>query len=62
VNFIPKVIAYVAGFVRLRFHSFTTALAVEQAGSMGFKGGFVMIDQARMDFIAGILKNMKLMD
>lgn len=42
--------------------SATTALAVEQARSMGFKGGFVMIDQARMDFIAGILKNMELME
>ncbi len=42
--------------------SATTALAVEQARSMGFKGGFVMIDQARMDFIAGVLKNMNLMD
>jgi len=42
--------------------SATTALAVEQARSMGFKGGFVMIDQARMDYIAGILKNMALME
>jgi len=42
--------------------SATTALAAEQARSMGFKGGFVMIDQARMDFIAGVLKNMNLMN
>lgn len=42
--------------------SATTALAVEQARSMGFKGGFVMIDQARMDYIARVLKNMPLME
>ncbi len=42
--------------------SATTALAVEQARSMGFKGGFVLIDQARMDYIAGVLKNMTLME
>lgn len=42
--------------------SATTALAVEQGRSMGFKGGFILIDQARMDYIAGVLNNMKLME
>ena len=42
--------------------SATTALAVEQVRSMGFKGGFVLTDQARMDYIADILKNRKLME
>lgn len=42
--------------------SATTALVVEQARNMGFKGGLIIIDQARMDYIAGVLKNMKLME
>lgn len=32
-----------------------TALVVEQARGMGFKGGFVMIDQAKMDVITEML-------
>ncbi len=42
--------------------SATTALVIEQARSMGFKGGFIMIDQAKQDYIAQILKGVKLMD
>jgi branched-chain amino acid transport system substrate-binding protein len=41
--------------------SATTALVIEQARSMGFKGGFIMIDQAKQDYIAQILKGVKLM-
>ncbi|HOJ52905.1 MAG TPA: ABC transporter substrate-binding protein [Syntrophales bacterium] len=40
--------------------SSTTALVIEQARSMGFKGGFILIDQAKMDYIADILKGYKL--
>jgi len=42
--------------------SATTALAIEQARGMGFKGGFMLIDQAKMDYIADILKGIHLMD
>jgi branched-chain amino acid transport system substrate-binding protein len=35
--------------------SATTALVVEQARSMGFKGGFMMIDQAKQDYMAKLL-------
>jgi len=42
--------------------SATTALVIQQARSMGFKGGFIMIDQAKQDYIAQILKGVKLMD
>jgi branched-chain amino acid transport system substrate-binding protein len=42
--------------------SATTALVIEQARGMGFKGGFILIDQAKMDYIADILKGIKLMD
>ena len=42
--------------------SATTALVIEQARSMGFKGGFIMIDQAKQDYIAQILKGVKMMD
>ncbi len=42
--------------------SATTALVVEQARNMGFKGGFVFIDQARADYCASILKDKKLLD
>jgi branched-chain amino acid transport system substrate-binding protein len=38
-----------------------TALVIEQARSLGFKGGFILIDQAKQDYIAEILKNEKMM-
>jgi branched-chain amino acid transport system substrate-binding protein len=41
--------------------SATTALVIEQARGMGFKGGFVLIDQAKQDYIAQILKGTKVM-
>lgn len=42
--------------------SATTALVVEQARGMGFKGGFIFIDQARADYVNSILKDNKLLD
>jgi branched-chain amino acid transport system substrate-binding protein len=39
-----------------------TALVIEQARGMGYKGGFILIDQAKPDYIADILKGVKLMD
>ncbi len=39
----------------------TTALMIEQCRQMGFKGGFILIDQATIDYIVGVLKDMKLM-
>jgi len=42
--------------------SATTALVIEQARGMGFKGGFIMIDQAKQDYIAKVLKSVKVMD
>lgn len=41
--------------------SATTALVIEQARNMGFKGGFVMLDQAKQDIIAHLLGNTKIM-
>jgi len=41
--------------------SATTALVIEQARGLGFKGGFILIDQAKMDYIENILKSTKLM-
>ncbi len=41
--------------------SATTALVIEQARQMGFKGGFIMIDQAKQDVIAKLLGSTKLM-
>ncbi len=38
-----------------------TALVIEQARGLGFKGGFILIDQAKMDYIENILKSTKLM-
>ncbi len=38
-----------------------TALVIEQARGMGYKGGFIMIDQARQDYIAKLLGSPKLM-
>jgi branched-chain amino acid transport system substrate-binding protein len=42
--------------------SATTALVIEQARGLGYKGGFIMIDQAKVDFITNILKSTKLME
>lgn len=39
----------------------TTALMIEQCRQMGFKGGFILIDQANIDYIAGVLKGTKLL-
>ncbi|MFO7570728.1 MAG: ABC transporter substrate-binding protein [Smithellaceae bacterium] len=36
--------------------SATSALAVEQARGLGFKGGFLLTDQARIDYIARVLR------
>ncbi len=41
--------------------SASTALVIEQARGLGYKGGFILIDQAKMDYIANILKGTKLM-
>jgi branched-chain amino acid transport system substrate-binding protein len=41
--------------------SATTALVIEQARQMGFKGGFIMIDQAKQDIIAKLLGTTKIM-
>jgi branched-chain amino acid transport system substrate-binding protein len=41
--------------------SATTALVIEQARGMGFRGGFIMIDQAKLDYIEDVLKGTKIM-
>jgi branched-chain amino acid transport system substrate-binding protein len=41
--------------------SATTALMIEQARGMGFKGGFILIDQAKQDYIAKLLKGTEMM-
>ncbi len=42
--------------------SSTTVLVIEQARNMGFKGGFVLIDQAKPDYVARVLKDMKILE
>lgn len=41
--------------------SATTALLIEQARGMGYKGAFMLIDQAKQDYIAKLLKGTKTM-
>jgi branched-chain amino acid transport system substrate-binding protein len=41
--------------------SASTALVIEQARGLGYKGGFILIDQAKMDYIDNILKGTQLM-
>jgi branched-chain amino acid transport system substrate-binding protein len=36
-------------------------LVIEQARELGYKGGFILIDQAKMDYIANILKGTQLL-
>jgi branched-chain amino acid transport system substrate-binding protein len=40
----------------------TTALVIAQAREMGFKGGFLIVDQAKMDAIAQMLDGTKFME
>jgi branched-chain amino acid transport system substrate-binding protein len=42
--------------------SATTALVIEQARTMGYKGGFLVIEQAKLDSISQILDGTKLME
>ena len=42
--------------------SATTALVIEQSRAMGYKGGFLLVDQAKMDFIAQMLEGTSLME
>jgi branched-chain amino acid transport system substrate-binding protein len=39
-----------------------TVLVIEQARALGFKGGFVVIDQAKPDYIAKAIKDMRLLE
>lgn len=39
-----------------------TALVIEQARNLGFKGGLILIDQAKMDYIEKTLKGTKLLE
>ncbi len=39
----------------------TTALMIEQCRQMGYKGGFILIDQATIDYIIHLLKGTKLL-
>ncbi len=39
-----------------------TVLVIEQARALGFKGGFVLIDQAKPDYIAKVIKDMKMLE
>lgn len=42
--------------------SATSALVIEQARNMGFKGGLILIDQAKPDYVAKVLGNMKFLE
>ncbi len=42
--------------------SATTALVIEQARGMGFTGGFICIDQAKLDYMGNLLRGYKLMN
>jgi branched-chain amino acid transport system substrate-binding protein len=42
--------------------SATTAMVIEQARNMGYKGGFLLVEQAKMDYIAQMLEGTSLME
>lgn len=42
--------------------SATTVLVIEQSRSMGYKGGFLLIDQAKIDYIAQIMEGTSLLE
>jgi branched-chain amino acid transport system substrate-binding protein len=39
-----------------------TALVIEQARNLGYTGGFILVDQAKQDYVASILKGTELMN
>ncbi len=41
--------------------SATTALVIEQSRNLGYEGGFVLIDQAKLDWISDVLKGTELL-
>ncbi len=42
--------------------SSTTALVIEQSRNMGYKGGFILVDQAKIDYVAQVLESTSLME
>ncbi|HQL00478.1 MAG TPA: ABC transporter substrate-binding protein [Smithellaceae bacterium] len=59
---LASAIAAKPDFLLIGGPSATTALVVEQARGMGFKGGFIVTDQAKLDAIARMLKDKHKMD
>jgi len=51
---LAAVLAKNPDFLLIGGPSDTTALVIEQARSMGFDGGMIMVDQAKMDYIANV--------
>jgi branched-chain amino acid transport system substrate-binding protein len=58
---ITSVLATKPDVILLGGPSATSALMVEQARNLGYKGGFCFIDQAQIDQMAGVLKGYKLL-
>lgn len=62
-DFSPQLTAVLAtkpDFMLIGGPSGATALVIEQARGMGFKGGFVLVDQAKVDVITELLQGRKL--
>lgn len=59
---LASVLAKKPDFLLIGGPSATTALVIEQARNMGFKGGLVVIDQAKPDYITKVIKDMKMLE
>ena len=59
---LASAIATKPDFLLIGGPSATTALVVEQARGMGFKGGFIVTDQAKLDAMSRMLKGKNKMD
>ncbi|MEE9913096.1 MAG: ABC transporter substrate-binding protein [Deltaproteobacteria bacterium] len=55
---LAAVLAQKPDFLLVGGPSGPTVLVIEQARNMGFKGGFVLIDQAKPDYVARVIKDM----
>jgi len=59
---LTEVMAGKPDFLLVGGPSSPTALVIEQARRMGYKGGFFMLDQAKMDYVIYVLQGTKLLE
>jgi branched-chain amino acid transport system substrate-binding protein len=59
---LTEILAGKPDFLLVGGPSSPTALVIEQARRMGYKGGFFLLDQAKMDYVIYVLQSTKLLE